>query len=108
MALFFKILGVSFALSLVPLVVLLARSYARFWKQRAVACPIVKATGVVQLEAARAAWTSVTGDRELHVAWCSQWPKRQDCGRECLAEIEARLDWEARDRSRRIPRTRSA
>jgi hypothetical protein len=55
---------------------------------RLVRCPETRNTVAVRLDAWRAAVTAA-GDRPvLKLTSCTRWPERQDCGQECICEIE--------------------
>ncbi len=88
----FLILAVIFLASLAPLAYVMIRDYGRFRGPRVVLCPETITPEVVEVGAARAAWTSATGDAQLRLTSCSRWPERQDCPRRCLAQIEAAPD----------------
>jgi hypothetical protein len=63
-------------------------SYIRFRGTRAVVCPETQRGVAVEVDASRAAVDAAMGRRGLHLASCSRWPERGDCGQECLAQIE--------------------
>ena len=85
----FVIFAVAFVVSLVPLGWLVLRAYRNFRGTRVVTCPETRRPVAVELDAGHAAVTGVTGEADLRLQACSRWPERQDCGQECLAQIEA-------------------
>ncbi len=66
----------------------LARLYRRFRGTRVVTCPENQKTAAVQVDALRAALSTV-GTRDLELSACTRWPEKRNCGQECLAQIEA-------------------
>lgn len=65
------------------------RAYLKFRGTRLVTCPENKKTAAVEVNAREAAWKAVLGQSgvHFHLKECSRWPKRRDCGQECLAQI---------------------
>ena len=60
------------------------------WRgDRLVTCPETRQPAGVAVDASRAAWTGIRHAPALHLHTCSRWPERQDCGQECLAQVEA-------------------
>lgn len=88
----FLVVGIIFVLSFVPLLYFIARSYWRYRGARVVTCPETKLTVAVEVSAAKAAVSSVLADPQLRLSSCSRWPERQDCGQECVAQIEVAPD----------------
>jgi hypothetical protein len=86
------VVGVIFVLSFVPLLYLIARSYRRYRGARVVTCPETKQSVAVEVSAAKAALSGVFEDPKLRLSSCSRWPERQDCGQECVAQIEVAPD----------------
>jgi hypothetical protein len=68
--------------------VLLFRRYAQLRGSRVVTCPETKEPVGVEVDAGRAAVTSMVGKPTFELTQCTRWPERRDCGRECLAQIE--------------------
>jgi hypothetical protein len=64
-------------------------AYLEFRGKRVVTCPETKAPAAVEVDATQAAFTAVLGEPELRLKDCSRWPERQNCGQECLKQIEA-------------------
>lgn len=64
-------------------------AYRRYRGTRLVTCPETKQPAAVEVSAGRAALAAALGERELHLQACSRWPEREDCGQECLQQIEA-------------------
>jgi hypothetical protein len=67
-----------------------AKAYVRFRGTRVITCPETGRPEAVRIDALHAAETSAFGDRDLRLSSCSRWPVRQDCGQECLAQVENR------------------
>lgn len=62
---------------------ILARRYSAYRAARLVECPDNKQVAAVGLSAGAATFRG-----QLRLAQCSRWPEKQDCGRECLHQIE--------------------
>jgi hypothetical protein len=89
MSTIFLLVGIVFVLSLVPLVVLGARTWLRHRGTRVVTCPETKGPAAVRVDITHATKTIAANDPELRVRSCSHWPEREKCGQQCLAEIAA-------------------
>lgn len=68
---------------------LVAGAYLKFRGTRVIACPEAREFAGVDVDARHAAITVAIGQPTLRVRNCSRWPERQDCGQECLRQIEA-------------------
>lgn len=66
----------------------LLRAYLRYRGTRTVTCPETHLNAVVEIDAKHAAITSVVAKTELRLADCSRWPSNQNCGQECLIQLE--------------------
>lgn len=56
--------------------------------KRTVTCPETKEPAAVEVDAAHVAASAWGGVPDVRLKDCSQWPKKADCGQECLAEVE--------------------
>jgi hypothetical protein len=92
MATTFLVVGIIFVLSLIPLAFLVIRGYRRFRGARVVTCPETGQSVAVEVKAAKAALSAAFSEPELRLSSCSRWPDRQDCGQECVAQIEEAPD----------------
>ena len=92
MATLLLIIGIIFVLSLIPALYFMIRSYRRYRGARVVTCPETKQTVAVEVNAAKAALTGAFDDAQFRLTSCTRWPERQDCGQECVAQIEAAPD----------------
>lgn len=86
------IVGILFVLSFVPLLYVVGKSYRRYRGERIVTCPETKKTVAVEVKAGKAALSGVFDDPQLRLSSCSRWPERQNCGQECVAQIESAPD----------------
>lgn len=59
------------------------RRVRRFRGDRLVKCPETQRPAAVQLDAIAAA-----SSEQFRLSDCSRWPEREDCGQECLTQIE--------------------
>ncbi len=87
MSAIFLIVGILFILSLIPLVLLAARTHMRHRGTRVATCPETDSPAAVQLDVRHATRTGAVGETELRVRSCSGWPERQGCGQGCLEEL---------------------
>jgi hypothetical protein len=82
---------VVIVLALVGVYSLLRHAVYTWWKfrgTRVITCPETKEPAAVVVDAHLAARTAVSGERKLRLRQCSRWPEREDCGQECLEQIE--------------------
>ena len=67
----------------------LCRVWFKYRGDRVVTCPETHQTVGVALDVKHAAWTGLSHPPGLRLETCTRWPERQDCGQECLRQIEA-------------------
>jgi len=60
--------------------------------KRLITCPETRQPEAVTVAAGKAAATAFVGNLTLHLNQCSRWPERQNCGQDCLQQIEADPD----------------
>jgi hypothetical protein len=65
------------------------RAYVKFRGDRVITCPENQRPAGVNVDAGHVLFTTLTGKPDLRLKSCSRWPERQDCGQECLRQIEA-------------------
>lgn len=76
------------AVFLLVRLVMASRLYLKFRGERLVVCPENKHTAAVAVAAGPLAAKAVVGKSKLRLQECSRWPEREDCGQECLSQIE--------------------
>ncbi len=76
------------ALCVLYLLAIAARVYRRFSGPMVVSCPETHQPAAVAVDVPHAALTATIDATDLRLARCSRWPERQDCGQECLRQIE--------------------
>ncbi|HEX9652973.1 MAG TPA: hypothetical protein VGA99_04635 [bacterium] len=81
-------LAVVFATAVFALVWVMVRTVARFQGKMLVTCPETDEAVGVEVDVKNAALRAAVGDRALHLKSCTRWPERQNCGQECLHQIE--------------------
>jgi len=64
------------------------RAYFNFRGKRLVTCPETHKPEAVDVNASEAALGVFFAEPTLRLKECSRWPVRQDCGQECLQQIE--------------------
>ncbi|MGA2594249.1 MAG: hypothetical protein ABSH32_30490 [Bryobacteraceae bacterium] len=81
------------ALILAGLLVLLGRAFGRVYLKlrgaRVITCPENHRPAGVKVDAAHALFSALEGHEDVRLRSCSRWPEKQDCGQECLRQIEA-------------------
>ena len=68
------------------------QTYFTYRGKRLITCPETHKTAAVDVAARKAAATALLGNPTLRLDQCSRWPERQNCGQECLQQIEADPD----------------
>jgi len=64
------------------------RAYFNFRGKRLITCPESHTTEAVDVDAGQCAVGAFLSEPTLRLVECSRWPERQDCGQECLQQIE--------------------
>jgi hypothetical protein len=65
------------------------RTFVRFRGERIITCPETHRPAAIHVNAAKAARQSFLGKPHLRLDQCSRWPERQNCGQECLSQVNA-------------------
>lgn len=85
-------MDIAILIFLLALAVWMAGRLVRVWLKyrgdRVVTCPETRQTVGVALDVKHAAWSGLGHAPSLRLETCSRWPERQDCGQECLRQIE--------------------
>jgi hypothetical protein len=63
------------------------RSSERYAGGRMIVCPETKKEAMVELNVERAMLTSLIGQTDLRLESCWRWPLREDCGQQCLLQL---------------------
>lgn len=65
------------------------KAWRRYRGTRLITCPENHETAAVKVDALQAGkWMAVAGETHLRLKACSRWPEMEDCGQECLRQIE--------------------
>lgn len=72
---------------LIPITWSLSKIYSRSRGRRVVICPDNHRAANIELDARHAVAMHIIGNPVRKIQDCSRWPDRQDCGRECLAQV---------------------
>ncbi len=67
-------------------------AWRNFRGKRVITCPDDQSPRTVELDAKHAALTAFGASPDLRLSSCSRWPEKQDCGQECLRQIESSAD----------------
>lgn len=65
------------------------KAYRTFRGRRLVLCPETRKPAAVRLAAGELAMDVLAGSPHLRLSDCSRWPERQNCGQDCLSQVEA-------------------
>ncbi len=66
----------------------ITRLYRRFRGTRVITCPETREPAAVEVDAVQAAFSGLERIH-LRLKECSRWPERENCGQECLQQIQA-------------------
>lgn len=69
-------------------IIYLVRSSQRFGGERVIICPETGKQAMVGIDARHAALSSLFGAPDLRLEDCWRWPLKQDCGQECLLQLD--------------------
>ena len=64
------------------------RNSMRLGGAQIITCPETGEQAMVEVDTRRAALTSLIGQTDLRLESCWRWPLREDCGQECLLQLE--------------------
>ena len=64
------------------------RAYFGYRGKRLITCPETHKAAAVEVAAGEASVGAFLSEPTLRLKECSRWPERQDCGQECLQQIE--------------------
>ena len=65
------------------------RAFLKYQGARVITCPENRRPAGVALDTGHVLLTMLEGKTNLRLRSCSRWPERQDCGQQCLRQIEA-------------------
>ena len=65
------------------------RASQKFGGERVIICPETGKQAMVEVDVRRAAISTLLGRTDLRLENCWRWPIRQDCGQECLLQLDA-------------------
>ena len=69
---------------LIPIGMAVGGAYRGARGRRTVVCPETSQSALIALDARDAALMHVIGERPRRIEYCSRWPERQACDRNCL------------------------
>jgi hypothetical protein len=70
----------------------LVRSSSRYRGPQIVNCPETKRPAIVEVDALHASLTSTVGLPDIRLQECSRWPIKEQCGQECLMDLDVAPD----------------
>jgi len=74
---------------LAVLVLVFGRAFWKYRGDRVITCPENHRPAGVVVDSSHVLLTTLEGKLDLRLKSCSRWPERQDCGQQCLRQIEA-------------------
>jgi len=89
MSTFLLLLGIGLLVLFYPALRAAVGMCLRFRGTRVIACPETRQPAAVEVDSRLAARTASLSRPFLRLRQCSRWPERQDCGQQCLRQIEA-------------------
>lgn len=75
--------------AVVAAVTLALRTYLRYRGERLVTCPETHLPAAVRVNATKAAGKRILGKVEVRLDECSRWPEKENCGQDCLSQVNA-------------------
>lgn len=66
----------------------LVRASSKYRGSKTVACPETGRSALVEVDALHASLTSIVGRPAIRLESCSRWPMNNQCGQECLANLD--------------------
>ena len=84
----FLVLGALLLVALYLGIRYFVRTSQRFGGERIITCPETGKQAMVEVDAGHAALTSLFGQTDLRLENCWRWPIKQDCGQECLLQLD--------------------
>lgn len=63
-------------------------SSQRFGGERVIICPETGRQALVEVDVGHAAVTNLIGRTDLRLEQCSRWPIKQDCGQDCMLQLD--------------------
>ena len=60
----------------------------KYWGKMLVTCPETHETAAVDVGKGEAAMSAMLGHPHVELSSCTRWPEKEDCGQECLSQIE--------------------
>lgn len=70
----------------------LVRSSSRYRGARIVTSPETKRPAIVEVDSLHASLTSTVGLPDIRLQHCSRWPLKEQCGQECLMDLDVAPD----------------
>jgi hypothetical protein len=70
----------------------LIRSSSRYRSPRIVTCPETERPAIVEVDSLHASLTSTVGLPDIRLKDCSRWPIKEQCGQECLMDLDVAPD----------------
>ena len=68
------------------------RATGKFGGSRVIVCPETGKQAMVEVDTRRAALTSLVGKTDIRLESCWCWPLNEDCGQECLLQLDVATD----------------
>src|SRR5687768_3202465 len=70
----------------------LVRSFSRYRGTKIVTCPETREPAIVEVDPLYTSLTSAAGFPDIRLEHCSRWPIKEQCGQECLMDLDVAPD----------------
>jgi hypothetical protein len=88
----YVVVATLFAVAIYFAVRYFIRASSRFGGEQVIICPETGKQAMVEVDTRRAALTSLVGRADIRLESCWRWPLNQDCGQECLLQLDVAED----------------
>jgi hypothetical protein len=65
------------------------RTFVKYRGERVITCPETHQAAAVHVDATKAARQAIFGKSYVRLDQCTRWPERQNCGQDCLSQVNA-------------------
>jgi hypothetical protein len=92
MGISYVVVALLFAAAVYTVIRYFIKASRRFGGARVIICPETSKQSMVEVDTRRAALTSLVGRADLRLENCWRWPLQQNCGQECLLQLDVAED----------------
>lgn len=92
MTLGYVIVAMLFAVAIYFVARHFIKTSRRLSGSRVIICPETGKQAMIEVDARRAALTSLVGRADIRLETCWRWPLREDCGQQCMLQLDVAED----------------